>query len=179
MEVSQRYDDVCLPGTNSTDREQNLLQVPCCNHLCKSAQGVTACPPMVLSSPYLKHCSSAGMGACAPLRSPRRRSWRRQSLCTTSWTTSTRITGGDTHSKLLLVSWVFAVLPISTATTPHACWRRYVGGRNNAQLRGVQESPSNLKSCDPELYLGRDTSAVIDPCGIVAWSYFNDTYQVT
>ena len=67
---------------------------------------------------------------------------------------------------------------VQTLSNALRYWDRYVGGRNDAQLRGIEESPSGLKSCDPELYLGGNTSEVIDPCGIVAWSYFNDTYQV-
>ena len=37
---------------------------------------------------------------------------------------------------------------------------------------------SQMAACDPERYLGGDTSKLIDPCGLVAWSNFNDTFQV-
>lgn len=32
------------------------------------------------------------------------------------------------------------------------------------------------KSCDPQATL--NGTAVIEPCGLIAWSYFNDTFQV-
>jgi hypothetical protein len=36
----------------------------------------------------------------------------------------------------------------------------------------------NLDACEPQRYYGGDTSKTILPCGLIAWSFFNDTYQV-
>jgi len=54
---------------------------------------------------------------------------------------------------------------------------RYVTSRSDAQLRGSSVSTASLhKSCDPQATL--NGSAIIEPCGLIAWSYFNDTFQV-
>ncbi|XP_010941704.1 ALA-interacting subunit 3 isoform X1 [Elaeis guineensis] len=52
--------------------------------------------------------------------------------------------------------------------------RRYVKSRNDAQLRSADEA-SETSGCDPE----RTTAggAPIVPCGLIAWSLFNDTYS--
>lgn len=55
--------------------------------------------------------------------------------------------------------------------------RRYVKSRSDAQLRGAEQAPSALDVCQPQLFQGGSQSAVIDPCGLVAWSLFNDTFQ--
>jgi hypothetical protein len=56
---------------------------------------------------------------------------------------------------------------------------RYVNSRSDAQLRGASVSVASLhKSCDPQLFLNGSADDLIDPCGLVAWSYFNDTFQV-
>ena len=34
-------------------------------------------------------------------------------------------------------------------------------------------------SCSPQDVLNGSSSAPIDPCGLVAWSNFNDTFQVS
>ena len=34
-------------------------------------------------------------------------------------------------------------------------------------------------SCDPETLLNGSSNAIMDPCGLVAWSYFNDTFLVS
>lgn len=49
--------------------------------------------------------------------------------------------------------------------------RRYVKSRSDAQLRGT--SPNNTAGCKPEDYYN---GQVIVPCGLIAWSLFNDTY---
>lgn len=52
--------------------------------------------------------------------------------------------------------------------------RRYVKSRNDEQLRDSSKENST-SSCDPE-----DTTSnksVIVPCGLIAWSLFNDTYS--
>jgi LEM3 (ligand-effect modulator 3) family / CDC50 family len=53
---------------------------------------------------------------------------------------------------------------------------RYVKSRSDAQLRGA--TAKSLSDCSPQQYLDGDTSKVVDPCGLVAWSYFNDTFAV-
>jgi hypothetical protein len=53
-----------------------------------------------------------------------------------------------------------------------------VTSRSDPQLRGLpQSAAAQKKVCDPQLYLGGNTSDVIDPCGLVAWAFFNDTFQ--
>jgi len=55
--------------------------------------------------------------------------------------------------------------------------RRYVKSRSDAQLRGdVDPDIDLLEDCKPQLYT--DDDQLINPCGLVAWSYFNDTYGV-
>jgi len=57
--------------------------------------------------------------------------------------------------------------------------RRYVKSRSDAQLRGdVDPSVDLLEDCAPQLYTGEDNEQIINPCGLVAWSYFNDTYAL-
>ncbi|GLC46355.1 hypothetical protein PLESTB_001766500 [Pleodorina starrii] len=56
--------------------------------------------------------------------------------------------------------------------------RRYVKSRSDMQLAGKTKGlATNL--CDPEEYLGGNKSLPINPCGLVAWSFFNDTYTMT
>ncbi|GFR50957.1 hypothetical protein Agub_g13277 [Astrephomene gubernaculifera] len=56
--------------------------------------------------------------------------------------------------------------------------RRYVKSRSDMQLA---DQSKNLATglCDPEEYLGGNKSMMINPCGLVAWSFFNDTYTMT
>jgi hypothetical protein len=53
--------------------------------------------------------------------------------------------------------------------------RRYVKSRNDQQLRG--DKVSSLDACNP-LATTANGSAII-PCGLIAWSLFNDTYVFT
>lgn len=55
---------------------------------------------------------------------------------------------------------------------------RYVKSRSDSQLRGTGDDLSSTSDCDPEQVLQSDTSKIIMPCGLIAWSYFNDTYTV-
>jgi hypothetical protein len=50
---------------------------------------------------------------------------------------------------------------------------RYVKSRNDAQLRSPKEE-HDVKTCAPEDNVGGEP---IVPCGLVAWSLFNDTYS--
>lgn len=55
--------------------------------------------------------------------------------------------------------------------------RRYVKSRSDTQLlNGNTTSSSDISSCKPEETLGANT---IIPCGLIAWSLFNDTYNFT
>lgn len=46
------------------------------------------------------------------------------------------------------------------------------------QLAGQKVAATAMASCEPLLYLNGDKDKIIDPCGLVAWSNFNDTYDV-
>lgn len=56
---------------------------------------------------------------------------------------------------------------------------RYVKSRDDPELRGDTGSAASkaLTNCKPELYAANGGTIV--PCGLVAWSYFNDTYSVS
>lgn len=62
--------------------------------------------------------------------------------------------------------------------------RRYVKSRSDEQLaaRGGSIPPSEvarrLANCQPMLYFNGDPDKVINPCGLIAWSNFNDSYAV-
>ncbi len=56
---------------------------------------------------------------------------------------------------------------------------RYLNSKSDAQLRGGSVTTASLhSSCSPQDLLNGFSSTPIDPCGLVAWSYFNDTFQV-
>jgi hypothetical protein len=54
--------------------------------------------------------------------------------------------------------------------------RRYVQSRSDQQLRDkdYKDPKAVAKACDPEATTG-DGSLIV-PCGLIAWSLFNDTY---
>jgi len=59
--------------------------------------------------------------------------------------------------------------------------RRYVKSRNDEQLHGDYVSKySSLSDCDPLESLGgsKDPSNFYLPCGLIAWSLFNDTFAL-
>lgn len=59
--------------------------------------------------------------------------------------------------------------------------RRYVKSRNDNQLRGqVVGSYSSLQDCEPLKSEGdsSDSSKFFLPCGLIAWSVFNDTFAL-
>jgi len=59
--------------------------------------------------------------------------------------------------------------------------RRYVKSRSDAQLRGEVVSYSDVETpCSPIVSANGEESddAVYLPCGLIAWSYFNDTFSV-
>uniref|UniRef100_A0A9I9DJ99 ALA-interacting subunit n=1 Tax=Cucumis melo TaxID=3656 RepID=A0A9I9DJ99_CUCME len=51
--------------------------------------------------------------------------------------------------------------------------RRYVKSRSDKQLRS-KAAEAHTKTCAPEATIGK--GAPIVPCGLIAWSLFNDTY---
>lgn len=58
--------------------------------------------------------------------------------------------------------------------------RRYVKSRSDMQLRG--DSAASNAACDPKQYVTEvegapGYKAPVLPCGLIAWSYFNDTYD--
>ncbi|XP_062107387.1 ALA-interacting subunit 3 [Humulus lupulus] len=53
--------------------------------------------------------------------------------------------------------------------------RRYVKSRSDKQLRS-NKSMDDVSTCKPENYKGQ---LPIVPCGLIAWSLFNDTYNFT
>ncbi|KAJ8509689.1 hypothetical protein OPV22_000123 [Ensete ventricosum] len=54
--------------------------------------------------------------------------------------------------------------------------RRYVKSRNDAQLKDADKA-NKTSGCDPEKTT-KDGSPIV-PCGLIAWSLFNDTYNFT
>ena len=52
-------------------------------------------------------------------------------------------------------------------------WYRYVKSRSDAQLRD-NKSASETSDCKPEDMINGQP---IIPCGLIAWSLFNDTYN--
>lgn len=56
--------------------------------------------------------------------------------------------------------------------------RRYVKSRSDVQLAGKAVTATDLASCQPQLYYEGNDSQLINPCGLVAWSNFNDSYTL-
>ena len=56
----------------------------------------------------------------------------------------------------------------------HPCLFRYVKIRNDMQLRDPKKA-NDTSNCDPE----SNNGGSIVPCGLIAWSLFNDTYTLT
>lgn len=60
--------------------------------------------------------------------------------------------------------------------------KRYVRSVSYPQLHGKTQSPGQLTDCIPQRFLGGTQNAtfpedgLINPCGLVAWSYFNDSF---
>ena len=56
---------------------------------------------------------------------------------------------------------------------------RYLNSKSDSQLQGASVSSASLyQSCAPQDVQNGSAGAPIDPCGLVAWSYFNDTFLV-
>lgn len=61
--------------------------------------------------------------------------------------------------------------------------RRYVKSRSDKQLRGETGlTPSLLSDCSPRAFANPngpdDVANAINPCGLIAWSLFNDTFSL-
>jgi len=58
--------------------------------------------------------------------------------------------------------------------------RRYVKSRSDVQLKGetIKDPARELAACEPQLYYEGNINQVINPCGLIAWSNFNDTYGI-
>eukprot|EP01069_Polyplicarium_translucidae_P002378 Polyplicarium_translucidae@DN2013_c0_g1_i3.p1 len=62
-------------------------------------------------------------------------------------------------------------------TNYHQNHRRYVKSRSDKQLRGdILTAKADLDECDPMIY--DDDGIVLSPCGLIAWSVFNDTFRL-
>lgn len=55
---------------------------------------------------------------------------------------------------------------------------RYVKSRSDMQLANEPKNQAT-SLCDPQEFLNGNSSELINPCGLVAWSFFNDTYAVS
>ena len=53
---------------------------------------------------------------------------------------------------------------------------RYATSRSDLQLRDPKQAAANTDFCKPEAYNANGSPIV--PCGLVAWSLFNDTYSL-
>ena len=51
--------------------------------------------------------------------------------------------------------------------------------RSDSQLSGTNISGSAFDVCQPQAYLGGNSSYPITPCGLIAWSLFNDTFRIS
>lgn len=56
--------------------------------------------------------------------------------------------------------------------------RRYVKSRDDTQLDGTIKGSGSLSDCDP-LIRSPVNNKILHPCGLIANSYFNDTFTVT
>lgn len=56
--------------------------------------------------------------------------------------------------------------------------RRFEDSLPLMQLRGIGNGEDEAVKCSPQLYLDGDKDKIIYPCGLVAWSFFNDTYSI-
>lgn len=56
--------------------------------------------------------------------------------------------------------------------------RRYVKSRSDVQLAGKPLTATDQAACRPLLYYQQNESQIINPCGLIAWSNFNDSYTL-
>ena len=74
--------------------------------------------------------------------------------------------------------------------SPALCSSRYAKSRSDAQLAGSKQVFDDLDDCDPVRYpgdlqddtanqpSGNNISNIYAPCGLIAWSMFNDSFAV-
>ncbi|KAK9865052.1 hypothetical protein WJX84_006265 [Apatococcus fuscideae] len=117
VQVSRRYDDICLAGTSNAEREATLMQQGGNGSACS----ITLDIPKAMKAP------------------------------------------------------IFIYYEMDNFFQNH---RRFVKSTSNSQLRGNVVAASGIANCEPELFLDGNTSQVINPCGLPAWSYFNDTFSL-
>ncbi|KAK7313755.1 hypothetical protein VNO77_38953 [Canavalia gladiata] len=76
----------------------------------------------------------------------------------------------DLHVEKLMKSPIYVYYQLDNFYQNH---RRYVKSRNDEQLRDSGKANS-VSGCEPEDYVN---GTAILPCGLIAWSLFNDTYS--
>lgn len=64
-------------------------------------------------------------------------------------------------------------------------YRRYVRSVSYDQLHGDNKSASSVNICNPQQFVGGEENStlandgLVNPCGLTAWSFFNDTYGLS
>ena len=111
----------------------------------------------------------------------------RRSTCTTIWTTTTRTTGGM-HCRLCVAAVLYGgvcmvLMHVMRLRMCHWCHCRYVRSLDSKQLGGKN---STSGACEPVQYLGDNgknnslpNQGRVNPCGLIAYSNFNDTFAVS
>ena len=56
--------------------------------------------------------------------------------------------------------------------------RRFLGSRTQLRNRGWEKTDKEQAKCDPKRYVDMNQTLEVEPCGLAAWSFFNDTYAV-
>lgn len=56
--------------------------------------------------------------------------------------------------------------------------KRYVRSLDSDQLAGESRGASSLRECQPQRFQS-GTKNLVNPCGLLPWSYFNDTFNAT
>ena len=100
-----------------------------------------------------------------------------------------------TRGKHCLFYQTFCILLYSAPLPrcqPFALYFRYVRSLVSAQLGGKNKAPNTLGTCAPQQYVNDMENAVdprngealsdnaaVDPCGLMPYSYFNDSYVMS
>jgi len=69
---------------------------------------------------------------------------------------------------------LFVYYQLDKAFYNHA---RMVKGRSDSQLRG--DDGADTSTCEPVRYAGATLNQTVNPCGLAAWSYFNDSFSLS
>lgn len=59
-----------------------------------------------------------------------------------------------------------------------ATYCRYIKSRNDLAMAGQTFTEADAQLCAPMRYVNGESSKPIFPCGLFAWSNFNDTFSV-